>query len=100
MHFHLTRGKVVAEIQERHGFSQQDSDKIAGGLEESGDVDFLGGMFTIRDPTSQDSLPIQGLALSALGRGSGGAIGHYKIKEYLQFRLREAAKRPRKRGNR
>ena len=57
-------------------------------------------MFTIRNPTSQDSLAIQGLALSTLGRGSGGAIGHYKIKEYLELTLREAAKRPVKRGSR
>ncbi len=100
MHFHLTRGKFLAEIQERHGFSQDNSSRISDFIEGNGDVEFVGGMFTIRDPTAQDSLAIQGLALSALGRGSGGAIGHYKIKEYLELILRQAAHRPQKRGSR
>lgn len=100
MHFHLTRGQVLSEIQERHHFSQDDSSRIADHLETSGDIAFAGGMFLIKNPTDQDSLPIQGLALSALGRGSGGSIGHYKIKEYLDLRLREAKKTARRRGSR
>ena len=100
MHFHLTRGQVISEIQERHRFSQDDSNRIADHLESSGDIEFAGGMFLIKNPTDQDSLPIQGLALSALGRGSGGSIGHYKIKEYLDLLLREAKRYAQKRGSR
>jgi hypothetical protein len=98
MHFHLTRRDVLNEIKQRFGYNAEQANSIAGFLEDSGQIEFSGAMFLIKNPTDQDALQIMQLAHAAQGKGAGGAVSQYKTKEYLDFLLRESGRYGKKRG--
>lgn len=90
MQFPVTRYQLIAGVG-KFGFGPADAQQIVAALETEGRIELSGSMLHIKNPTDPDAQSLAGLCREARGATSG-AVGTYKIREYLQIALKNASK--------
>lgn len=91
MMFPLTRGQLTHAIT-TYGYDAISADRLVNDLIGAGRISLSGSMIVIHNPTDVDSAVLVGLSRSARG-GTTGAVGGYKVREYLDNLSRLAALR-------
>lgn len=77
---------VRREINQRHGFTTQETDRILNYLREHRLLEVHGGAATIPDATTPEAANVQGL-LQTAATGEAPALNQFRIKDYLKHVL-------------